>query len=918
MRLNLLHDSRGCTQCTLGTGPTNPGLPTRAWDGFDPEAPRKTKALLLLGKCPGVEEDSVGVVHSGPTGVHTNNTFIRGANLADHADCWVGNYIRCKPPNADMAMPGGAYKACHQHFEADLRALDAMGYTEVVVLCMGTDAVRGVMGEALGLGNFPQGSTRVLAGKPRVVFATYLPAILLVRADPAKLNSIDLHLRMLHEYLSSGTIRNLCTVDCTTVSRTNRVPPGVTHVALDIETYGKLSTMPPQRFFHPAKSMHWDGVPRNQLVVTAGMAWRDPTNGVLCNRHYVLASARERDEFYDDLSGLARPDCTITGANLLFDIMYLMEDSDTAKLVFEPFSPLNPRLEDVLVLSFLDDDTRPERGLKTISRVLRTLEFGEEHLGNGEYIRHTDPFDPELGKYQIEDVYATLTGAELLKQGYPAKYGPTTAKGSEFSLQWYSDLMYLVLSMSRAGLRFDVGKLRTLHDRLETRLIRWEDAALRRYGTALRRTGAGPRCSAYMDCVDVLRLKPCKTPAAQAKRLTKVAAIVDQWGLPEPTGTTPGDHLETVILRTIQQGGLASDPRVVRTPGGKLSCGAENIELCRAYASGDDRKFLRTWSLFHTTAKLVGTYLKPMLGLKPDPTRDDLNKALIGEYAFPTWRLVPSSDDSGEEGGTQQVRITCKGPALQTAPPAVEKCEISRWDGGCIMSKDERQIELRVPVMYSREEHIAELFRSGVSPYEHCAEVIVGHPVRKKTHPREYQMGKIGMLAIQFRASPKKIQETTRKELGIEKPLGFWETTVKSLYANRAGLIAQQDRWIAEAKERHFLEVPFIGVSRSFVGSGATIDRTYIPTIVNFPIQSLAAALTLSAQIAAERWLRRGGYRTRLVKNTYDEGVYDVPPGELEVVGPVLTEFYRVPPLYTMLVEAGYYPIPLDCSTEIR
>lgn len=211
-----------------------------------------------------------------------------------------------------------------------------------------------------------------------------------------------------------------------------------------------------------------------------------------------------------------------------------------------------------------------------------------------------------------------------------------------------------------------------------------------------------------------------------------------------------------------------------------------------------------------------------------------------------------------------------------------------------------------------------DLFAAGGTPYERAAEVACGFPVRKKTHPNEYLLGKTLMLAVQFRAKAPKLQETARRDLNIDKGITFWEGLIADLFADRAGLIATQDEWIARVKREGFIEVPLVGISRTFLGTSDGIDATYIPTIVNIPIQALAAIITLDAQIAAEKWLIRSGFEAGLTKNTYDEGAYDCPPHEVEPVSKGLDAFYKRPPIYDLLMGLGLYEVPLDCSTVIR
>lgn len=904
MQLPVLTRHADCTSCDLHQGAKSVGMAT-----FALHSNGKPRALFILGKAPAALEDREGRPLVGENGRWLSEWYVKGMSLQEHADIYVQNAVRCRLPNPKMSVPLTSRRACKQWWEDDLRELDKH-YEEVVVLCLGAEAVAAAYGSNEPLATLKQGAKLTLGGKLRSVFATYLPTY--VVDDPAKMIAVEDHLRMCMEYLRDGSLSVDFKLTASDVNTTLRIPRNVDLVSVDIESYGAFEGMPDQRFFQPQKCLRLDGCSERELAVTAACAWYE--NGELKHRFYNLYNPEHEKHFIEDV--LQHPGRWVLGQNVQFDVQMIRRKYEAARKNWSPFG--DTKLIELMVMNFLDSDQRPERGLKPTSAILGTTEYEEEELILKHHRKFRGPDDPDLAVYNVRDAVATLLNYWKFQQRIAEKYGSSTNKGKPECLNWYSDLCWLAISMSEKGIKYNVNKLRFTHDKVEGRLNRLEDAALVRFGVTLRREGATGRAATWLEIVDRARSKLPKTSRGRASRSKRIRELVHSLeGLPTSRllKATPSQCAAWAVLGCIQKYGLAGDKRLKKTTiTEEYSTGLENLNLCLGVAQGEDRRLLKTMRRFHEQVKLLSV-LRPMLGTKENPTRKDLNNGLIDGFTYPSWRIVPSIDDAGDSGGTQQGRITPTGRAVQTDPPAVEFCEMSRWEMGAIMRFDEAQVELRVPVMYSRESHMRDLFAAGGSPHELTASLMFGRPIYKKQHPREYQLGKTGGLAVQFRAGAKKLQETARRDNGFDQPLKFWEGIIRTLFSNRAGLIKTQDEWLKRAQEYGYLEIPVLGISRTFLGN---VPDTYTPTVVNFPIQTLAAVLTLDAQIAAEKWLRSNGYRTVLIKNTYDEGVYDVPPDEIEVMRAELPKFYRNPPILKVLYEkCGMFEVPLDCSVQI-
>lgn len=862
MMLPMLAKHHSCTDCDLHQFSKHPGLRTRAWDGGNTGKP---KAVLILGKAPAAAEDRSDRVFEGICGTYTNRLYVEGVDLNQYADVYLQNAVRCRLPAPAMAVPDQCSTACLKWLEDDLFTLREH-YAEVVILATGADAIKAVCGRSIPMSAFPQGQKVQIGNHTVRVFATYLAAILQPRKDPSKVWTVEAHLQFLVDYLIHGEM--LMEIDDVTVDRVSRVPADVSgYVSVDVETYGCVETYPVQRFFHPAKMTAKDGVASEDIILTASIAWRQ--SGEIHHREYVLSEAVDRSDFEADLTAAVSAGATLLGQNFQFDLLCMRAWSPHLRVLLRDYQV---RLSDLSVWNFLDCDQRPERSLKRISPLLRVTSYDDEEICLKSGDRYPTVDDARLLKYNAKDSIATLRCVEVLKQRIARKYGADTAKLKPETETWFSDLMWLALRMSEAGVRYDLTKLRAVQQSMQKQIAALEKYSKERHSHPLKGKGAGKAKQALADqCADDLNLRGDKR-----LRITSITKQIraDKENMKLFLEVTPLGHPIRKLLNTIRQ-----------------------------YT-----KRQKTLSL---VCSLLGEHQKK-------PTKAQLNNELVGEYAYPTWYIVPSeatSDFADDAGGTQQGRITSKGPALQTFPPVVEACETSRFDDGRLLSLDSAQIELRVPAMYSGEPTIIEAVLAGINLHADTAARMVGRPV-SKSDKLEYAFGKMGNFAIQFRAGPGKLQSKARTDLGIEWPLEVVQKMLQDLLWNRKVLVQWQDQLIATAKTAGFLEVPVFGYTRTFAGTSESVDATYVPTICNFPVQTLAALLILSAQVAHDKVLITEGLSARLTRNTYDEGTYDCPSDELSRVQELGFQFYRSPPILNLLPDL--HPVPLDCSANVR
>ncbi|MCK9169026.1 MAG: uracil-DNA glycosylase [Treponema sp.] len=100
-----------CTRCGLCKHRTN------AVPGTGPEQP----FVLVVGEGPGAEEDMQGLPFVGPAGKLLDK-MLASIALDRHINCYIGNIVKCRPPNNRTPLPEEA-NACIPFLEAQIHVL---------------------------------------------------------------------------------------------------------------------------------------------------------------------------------------------------------------------------------------------------------------------------------------------------------------------------------------------------------------------------------------------------------------------------------------------------------------------------------------------------------------------------------------------------------------------------------------------------------------------------------------------------------------------------------------------------------------------------------------------------------------------------------------------------------------------------
>lgn len=892
---------RDCTACPLhASGCRSVGIGTRPSDYKVKGLPR---ALLVVGEAPGRQEDEAGAAFVGQSGAILHRLYLGVLQLHEYADVFVTNAVRCRPH--DNATPTkGEVNKCRDHLVHDIRILQEK-YQEVVILCVGAAACQSVWGTSLTEAFGKQGDRQTWgwAGtedlRPCPVFVTFHPANILNKRNPSRVVVIRDHLRLLATYLKSGVLQYMDAPEYKVAPPVPDYKP--TRLSLDVETYGAVAWEPEQTCFHPVRSLYWDR-PKH-LVHTAALTWRDP-DGKPETAVFVVTKPKHWQAFLSHVKNLA-PGGDLVGMNLKFDLMYLRASSPLFKLGVQPFKV---NLVDLAVRNYQYSELRPERSLKSIAPLLAITKY--EEATSLKRFRYRDSEDPELLKYNGIDTWATLLAVEELEARIKADY-PGSDKLSPFANTWYTRLLWTCLLMEESGVAFDAEAL----DALDYELV-LKSALL------------------YSECRH------------------KYGVIL--------SGKGSGQSVQSLYERAAEEAGLLGDPRIeVTAKQKKISCNQKNAALLlEALGPGETSTKLRLQQEYEAYQKMVTTYTRPMMhGTAKNPVNSRL---LIGQdgigMSYPTWYPVPSVAESGTAGGTQQGRVTCKHPALQTFPKHSElgkrlsKCFRSRYKPGFLISVDLSQIELRVAALLSGDPVMIDEYVQGVDRHTKTAKLIIrklleyypdrdAFEIKKVEVPRarlEYflgedpkvlkklpdfevwrQMGKTTNFLILFGGRGPKLRLSFLEDLGVELPLAVCDAVIFETMANYRVFKGWQDSLMQEALEYGRLEIPLTGQSRTFIGTKKVLEDTYRSEILNFKIQTTAANIMLDMQSACWEVLLTFRERVYMGLNVYDAAYLDGPMSMYAATRKIIPEVFGRSRYYDALCTLLERTVPLGYDVTV-
>lgn len=791
-----------CRACPLWEQARNPGLPARPAD-FQTTYPVHPRCLLAIGQNPGYNEDVAGKTWIGWAGAFLHGALRDFMEIEGYADAYLANCVRCYTPGNREPSVTQCHK-CYPHLLADIQALiQEYGAPNVYLLALGAPATRTLTGKSIKRAVVHQGAPIVLPNSdlpPLATFYTYHPAALHPARNPALTGPTEDHLRLLADAMQGRL--TLPTLPSAPAVALPRLPPARDNViGLDIETYGILEGCE-QTTFNPRRMFQVDGISRSRIVVRACLGWYDET-GTIHTSTYRWADPTHRAAFRSALRHLP-PGSTLVGMNTPFDVTVL-RFVDPALCRILDMQHIN--LDDIALLNHLDCDMRPERSLKSISRVLRVMDYEQLHVSPRKGLNAQGDRDPNLILYNAADVVATLRARQSHLRNLRDKHGDDHPALHPLGTQFRSDLLWTVIHMDEFGAEYSPAALRTLHTQ---KLQEAEAVRVEAYERGLIVGGKGSMKS-----------------------------------------------IRATIQTAAQAADLLDDSRLAITKKTKaVSTGKDNIHLLLSCLPMDSphRQPVQAIEDFRRAQKITSTYTGVLL--------EDRRRGLINSRAYPTWFPVPtySKDASGAEGGTRQGRFSAKDPPLQTQPPCIVACAISRYgSAGLLAAYDMSQMELRTAALIFGDPAMIEAFAQGWDIHHQTAVAI--WPDLKMTDPdyrEKRQVGKrINFLAL-YLGGWRKLIESVRRDIGKELSAAEAQFILDQFDAKYTVLRAGQLALIEQVGRDGFLLLP-TGWKRTFTPDPQVAFDTYRNEIVNMPVQTLAAQSVQSSQamILRERDLRR-------------------------------------------------------------
>lgn len=718
MELPIFQRNEACTRCDLSTsGCVSVCIPTHLL--FECTS-RSDQAVLIIGEAPGAAEDERCLNFCGESGRKLDEFYIHGPGLPEYADVYVGNAVKCRPPqNADPTK--SQLRACRDYLLDDLSRL-AAHYRRVAVLCVGRFGLHTLTG--IGISEWQSRQATSLSECDEAfahlgnvhVFATYHPAFLL--RDPVRENNVIPVLQGLAEWLDTGKITQ---EEMPRVEIATPVPPNFRGpLSYDLETEGCMTTKR-QTLFHPRRIHRQNKVGRDEIIVVAGITWRDEKGTIRCSV-FRWCDKTERARFLEWLRTTTRNGGELWGQHLQYDNKCVRYCHDEGRAVIPAWSPLR----DLLKETFLYDDTS-ERYLGAVAWLYRIANFGERDKGLGTF---SDAHDPHLAYTVCRDAWVTYRGIEVARQWQRDKYGAHPVardKLSERCDRHYSDQFWAATLMEECGVAYDIEKLRGVHTSISAQFAAIE-TQLRALGLVI----AGPGSD--------------KSQAEMFARATADAVTIaeDVYGADSDEAQHARDVVSNLALTDTTN---------------ELSVAADNRnQVAGLFPLSDERgqrwsQLFALWGEGESLFKVLTSYSSPMLngkklalsyaqkritvGKAPRPRKDgkgwtkstlrwklvndksrpiqhyDVAYALLRErlpdgrivgMAYPTWHTLPKAKDkSGKGGGVRQFRWSAKDPALQTQTDEIFECITTRFRGGKVGKLDLAQMEWRTTAFMSRD-----------------------------------------------------------------------------------------------------------------------------------------------------------------------------------------------------------------------
>jgi len=264
-------------------------------------------------------------------------------------------------------------------------------------------------------------------------------------------------------------------------------------------------------------------------------------------------------------------------------------------------------------------------------------------------------------------------------------------------------------------------------------------------------------------------------------------------------------------------------------------------------------------------------------------------KKLLSTYVEALPRLINPTTGKIHTSYNQTIvatgRLSSTNPNLQNIPVRdergreIRKAFIPSDPQGCLLSADYSQIELRIMAHFSEDPSMIEAFERGEDIHAATAAKIYQVPREKVTREMRNR-AKTANFGIIYGISAFGLSQ----RLGI--PRREAEELIQEYFHNFPGVHRYMQEAIRKAREKGFAETMF--GRRRFLpdinSQNGNIRGMAERNAINTPIQGTAADIIKLAMIRISNRIHQQKLRSRMVMQVHDELVFDVAPGEVEVV----------------------------------
>ena len=268
-------------------------------------------------------------------------------------------------------------------------------------------------------------------------------------------------------------------------------------------------------------------------------------------------------------------------------------------------------------------------------------------------------------------------------------------------------------------------------------------------------------------------------------------------------------------------------------------------------------------------------------------------KKLLSTYAEALPQMVNPKTGRIHTSYNQTVtatgRLSSTNPNLQNIPireevgRMIRRAFVPTAPDGCIMAADYSQIELRLMAHLSQDAAMIEAFRANQDIHAATAARLFHEPVESVTREQR-RKAKSANFGIIYGISSFGLAQNTGIKVGEAKAI------IDSYFASFPGVKQYMDQSIKRARDCGYTEtlchrrryLPDLQSANSIVKGAAERNA------INAPIQGTAADIIKIAMINIHKKIAEAGLKSAMVMQVHDELVFDVAPGETDVLSQIV------------------------------